>query len=59
MPLHEPNARKSIESEHPEGYLDFDRLYKIHQAGAFFVTRAKRGMNARRVYSARPTEARE
>ena len=34
------------------GYLDFDRLYKLHQAGAFFVTRAKRGMNARRVYSA-------
>ncbi len=35
------------------GYLDFARLYTLHQAGAFFVTRAKRGMNARRVYSAR------
>ena len=34
------------------GYLDFSRLYKMHQAGAFFVTRAKRGMDARRVYSA-------
>jgi len=34
------------------GYLDFARLYKMHQVGAFFVTRAKRGMNARRVYSA-------
>lgn len=34
------------------GYLDFARLYKLHQTGAFFVTRAKRGMNARRVYSA-------
>ena len=33
------------------GYLDFARLYKLHQAGAFFVTRAKRGMDARRVYS--------
>ena len=33
------------------GYLDFTRLYKMHQAGAFFVTRAKRNMNARRVYS--------
>ena len=33
------------------GYLDFARLYTMHQAGAFFVTRAKRGMNARRVYS--------
>ena len=33
------------------GYLDFARLYKLHQVRAFFVTRAKRGMNARRVYS--------
>lgn len=33
------------------GYLDFGRLFKMHQTGAFFVTRAKRGMNARRVYS--------
>ena len=33
------------------GYLDFGRLFTLHQAGAFFVTRAKRGMNARRVYS--------
>jgi hypothetical protein len=37
------------------GYLDFARLYKMHQAGAFFVTRAKRCMDARRVYSA-PTD---
>ena len=37
------------------GYLDFARLYKLHQAGAFFVTRAKRGMDAHRVYSA-PTD---
>jgi Transposase DDE domain/Domain of unknown function (DUF4372) len=34
------------------GYLDFKRLYGVHQAGAFFVTRAKRNLNARRVYSA-------
>ena len=34
------------------GYLDFAWLYAMHQAGAFFVTRAKRGMDARRVYSA-------
>jgi len=33
------------------GYLDFARLYALHQAGAFFVTRAKRGMDARRLYS--------
>jgi IS4 transposase len=35
------------------GYLDFSRLFRLHQAGAFFVTRAKRGLNARRVYSAK------
>jgi hypothetical protein len=34
------------------GYLNFGRLFRVHQAGAFFVTRAKRGMDARRVYSA-------
>jgi len=33
------------------GYLDFERLYALHQVGAFFVTRAKRNMDARRVYS--------
>ena len=33
------------------GYLDFSRLYALHQSGAFFVTRAKRGMDAHRVYS--------
>jgi hypothetical protein len=39
------------------GYLDFARLYQMHQAGAFFVTRAKRGMDARRVYSVRTDRA--
>ncbi|WP_141396277.1 IS4 family transposase [Polaromonas sp. AET17H-212] len=34
------------------GYVDFERLYTLHQAGAFFVTRAKSPMDARRVYSA-------
>jgi Domain of unknown function (DUF4372)/Transposase DDE domain len=34
------------------GYVDFERLYMLHQAGAFFVTRAKSPMDARRVYSA-------
>jgi hypothetical protein len=33
------------------GYLDFTRLYAMHQAGGFFVTRAKVNMNARRIYS--------
>jgi len=34
------------------GYIDFARLYALHQAGAFFVTRAKSNFDARRVYSA-------
>jgi hypothetical protein len=34
------------------GYLDFKRLYALHQASAFFVTRAKSNMDARRIYSA-------
>lgn len=33
------------------GYVDFSRLYKIHQAGAFFVTRSKINMDIRRIYS--------
>jgi hypothetical protein len=33
------------------GYLDFARLFALHQTGAFFVTRSKRGMDAHRVYS--------
>ena len=35
-----------------KGYVDFERLYLIHQAEAFFVTRAKENMNYRRIYSA-------
>ncbi|MGA0100457.1 MAG: IS4 family transposase [Burkholderiaceae bacterium] len=35
------------------GYMDFKRLYRLHQSGAFFVTRAKDNLRARRVYSAR------
>jgi len=34
------------------GYVDFPRLHALHQTGAFFVTRAKLPMDARRVYSA-------
>jgi len=37
------------------GYIDYKRLFALHQAGAFFVTRAKETMDARRVYSA-PTD---
>jgi Transposase DDE domain len=34
------------------GYIDFARLYALHQAGAFFVTRAKSNFDARRVHFA-------
>jgi len=34
------------------GYIDFSRLYVLHLAGAFFVTRAKSNMDAQRLYSA-------
>lgn len=34
------------------GYLDFERLYALHQTGCFFITRAKVNMDAKRVYSA-------
>lgn len=33
------------------GYLDFERLHRLHLAGAFFVTRAKSNLNAKRRYS--------
>ena len=33
------------------GYLDFTRLYKIHQARAFFIIRAKSNFRFRRLYS--------
>ena len=36
-------------------YLDFQRLHGLTQAGAFFVTRAKSNLHARRLYSA-PTD---
>ena len=33
-------------------YLDFERLFGLHEAGAFFVTRAKTNADLRRIYSA-------
>jgi hypothetical protein len=32
-------------------YIDFERLYRIHGAGAFFVTRGKSNLQCRRQYS--------
>jgi len=39
------------------GYLDFERLYKIHQFLAFFVTRAKSNFDFKRIYSSRVDKA--
>ena len=55
--LHDVNVRDFLLIEAgsfyimDRGYLDFVRLYAMHRAGAFFVTRAKQNMDARRVYS--------
>ena len=37
------------------GYLDFERLYALHQRGAYFVTRAKSNTRSRRICS-RPVD---
>jgi transposase len=56
--LHDVNALDLLSVEPgaiyvmDRGYVDFTRLYRLHQSGAFFVTRAKANMDARRVYSA-------
>ena len=48
--VHDVNALDQIAFEPgsiyamDRGYVDFSRLYRIHQAGAFFVTRAKSNM---------------
>jgi len=39
------------------GYMDFQRLYRIHTSGAFFVTRAKRNLQFR-VVASRPVDKR-
>jgi hypothetical protein len=39
------------------GYLDFERLYMIHQSSAFFVTRAKSNFDFKRLYSKRVDKA--
>ena len=48
MLLPEPGAIYVMD----RGYVDFARLHALHEAGAFFVTRAKSNMDAHRVYSA-------
>jgi len=34
-----------------KGYIDFNRLYRLHLQGSFFVTRAKDNMRFKRMYS--------
>jgi hypothetical protein len=43
----EPNAFYIMD----RGYVDFERLHLFHEAGAFFVTRTKKGIKLRRRYS--------
>ena len=33
------------------GYIDFERLHRLHETGSFFVTRAKSNLKAQRRYS--------
>ena len=33
------------------GYIDYSRLYKVHQSGAYFVIRAKDNLRFKRMYS--------
>ena len=37
------------------GFIDFERLYRFHEAGSFFVTRGKSNLKAKRRYS-RPVD---
>jgi hypothetical protein len=48
MLLPEPGAIYVMD----RAYVDFVRLHMLHQAGAFFVTRAKSNLDAHRIYSA-------
>ena len=54
--LHDVNALDLLAPEPgaiyvmDRGYVDFSRLFALHQAGAFFVTRAKSNMDAKRLY---------
>lgn len=55
--VHELNALDLIHFEAnsfyimDRGYIDYNRLYTIHKANAFFITRAKQKMDCRRVKS--------
>lgn len=45
--IYEPNSYYVFD----RGYIDFKRLYTLHQKEAFFVIRAKKNLKFRRIYS--------
>jgi len=55
--LHDVNVLDILEPElgayyiMDRGYIDFERLYRIHQTPAFFVIKAKDNMRFERIYS--------
>ncbi len=55
--LHDVNVLDILEFEvdafyvMDRGYLDWERLYRIHQAGSYFVIRAKKNLSFERIYS--------
>lgn len=56
--VHDVNAMDKISYEpgsfyiFDRGYLDFERLYFIHQSKSFFIIRAKNNLRFKRIYSA-------
>lgn len=57
--VHEINVLDIIEFEQggfyvmDRGFVDYTRLFNIHQQQAYFITRAKTNMKCRRIYSAK------
>ncbi|MDQ2720979.1 MAG: IS4 family transposase [Bacteroidota bacterium] len=57
--IHEVNVLDAIEFEPngfyvmDRGFVDYERLFAIHQQQAYFITRAKTNMKCRRIYSAK------
>jgi len=46
-----PEPGSSASWRMDRGYLDYERLYRLHQDKAFFVIRAKKNLTFRRLYS--------
>ena len=57
--VHEVNVLDAIEFEPngfyvmDRGFVDYERLFSIHEQQAYFITRAKTNMKCRRIYSAK------